>query len=112
MSDIDFLGIVQWLDGTIWADDMHGYTSELTEEFGSAIVKKYWNYSSIISSMRDPQFDGWVYVMNMLVYMIGSNWDMDLEDYFDDIADAWGRNMAHKFNIESVVRFIEFNHQV
>jgi hypothetical protein len=112
MADIDIRGIVEWLDGSIWADDMYDYTGDLSEEFGSKTVQRYWNYNSIISAMRDLKFEGWRYVLAMLTYMISSDWDLALAEYFDDIADAWGRSMACKFNIESIVRFIEFNHQI
>ena len=112
MADIDIRGIVEWLDGSLWACDMYDYVGDLSEEFGSTTVKMYWNYNSIMSAMRDPKFTGWRDVVAMLTYMISSDWDLGLADYFDDIADAWGRSMAYKFNIESIVRFIEFNHQM
>lgn len=105
--DPDIRGIVEWLQGSDWSLDMYEYTDELIEWFGRATVNKYWRYSCILSAMTDPKFDGRWDVLRMLEYMEDSKWNSELDEYFDDIADAWGRDMAKKFCVRVIAKYIE-----
>lgn len=106
--DPDILGIVEWLQGSDWSLDMYDYTDELYEQFGRVTVDKYWRYSCILIAMTDPKFEGRREVLRMLEYVADVGWwDTDLEDYFDDIADAWGRDMAKKFCVGAIAKYIE-----
>lgn len=105
--DHDMRRIVEWLDGSDWSDHMYDYCDYLRDVFGQGIVYKYWNYDTIVHVMREPGVDGRREILMMLKYMVNSEWDMELCDYTEDIADSWGRVAARKFRVNAIVDYIE-----
>ena len=105
--DQDIFNVAQWLDGSDWSYDMYMSDTELERVFDENTVKKYWSYKSILLAMGPGQYEGWRDVLFMLKHSIGSNWDMNTNDYYNDIADAWGTAAAKKFNLQAIVSYIE-----